>query len=129
LSGTLGGLTSTKPTFPATVQQIAVVVYAHATQGILLVLHHQDSRDSDGAWDTPFSIGDGSTAGELRLLEPSGTQYTAFKAQAQAGNVTYILPAADAAVAGYALTSDAAGNLSWAAAGGAWMLAFAARHG
>lgn len=118
VSGTAGGLTTTRPTFPAAAQPIAVVIYAHATQGILFVHHHSDSRDSDGAWDTPFSIGDGSTAGELRLLEPSGTQYTAFKTQAQAGNVTYTLPAADAAVAGYALKSDGAGTLSWGTAGG-----------
>jgi hypothetical protein len=118
LSSTAGSLTDTDPTFPAAKQAIAVVVYAHAVQGILFVHHHSDTRDSDGSWDTPFTIGDGTTAGELRLLEPSGIQYTAFKAQAQAGNVTYTLPAADAAVSGYALKSDGAGALSWGAAGG-----------
>ena len=37
------------------------------------------------------------TASELRLAEPSGsgTDYTAFKAQAQANNITYTLPAAN----------------------------------
>jgi hypothetical protein len=129
VSGTAGDLTTTEPTFPSGSQSIAIVIYAHATQGILFVHHHADSRESDGAWATPFSIGDGSTAGELRLLEPSGTQYTAFKAQAQAGNITYTLPAADATVSGYALKSDGAGNLSWGDAGGSFMLAFAARHG
>lgn len=65
-------------------------------------------------------VGGGATASEIRLLEPSGsgTNYTAIKAQAQAGNVTYTLPAADATVSGYALKSDAAGTLSWGPAGG-----------
>ena len=60
-------------------------------------------------------LGGGVTAAELRFLEPSGSgsNYTAFKAQAQAGNVTYTLPAVDAAASGYGLLSDAAGALSW----------------
>jgi len=33
------------------------------------------------------------------------------------GAVTWVLPAADATTSGYALTSDAAGALSWSAAG------------
>lgn len=114
-SGTAGDLTTTEPTFPAGSQRLAIVIYSHATQGILFVHHHGDVRETDGAWQTPFSVGDGTTAGEIRLLEPSGTQYTAFKTQAQAGNVTYILPAADAAGV---MTSDGAGNLSWGAGGG-----------
>jgi hypothetical protein len=65
-------------------------------------------------------IGGGTSASELRLLEASGsgTNYTALKAQAQIGNVTYTLPAADAASSGFQLTSNASGTLSWAAAGG-----------
>jgi hypothetical protein len=65
-------------------------------------------------------IGGGTSASELRLLEASGsgTNYTALKAQAQTGNVTYTLPAADAASSGFQLTSNASGTLSWAAAGG-----------
>lgn len=60
-------------------------------------------------------LSSGTSASELRFLEPSGsgTNYSAFKAQAQAGNVTYTLPAADATVSGYVLSSDAAGALSW----------------
>ncbi len=56
------------------------------------------------------------TAAELRWREPSasGSNYTAFKAQAQAANITYTFPAADAAGA---LTSDGAGNLSWVPGG------------
>lgn len=65
-----------------------------------------------GASGTSVSIGGGATASELRLLEPSGsgTNYTAFKAQAQVGNVTYTLPAGDGAGV---LTSNGSGSLSW----------------
>lgn len=57
----------------------------------------------------------GTSASELRFYEPSGsgTNYSAFKAQAQAGDVTYTLPAADATSPGYVLSSDGAGALSW----------------
>ena len=60
-------------------------------------------------------IGGGATASELRLLEPSGSgsNYTAFLAQAQAGNVTYTLPAADG-TADYVLATNGSGTLSWA---------------
>lgn len=53
-------------------------------------------------------------APELRLSEPSGsgTNYTAFRAQAQAANLTYTLPAS-IVTNGY-LQTDASGNLSWA---------------
>jgi len=50
-------------------------------------------------------------AGKFHFLEPtSGTNYTAFKAQSQTGDITYTLPAADAVGV---LTSDGAGLLSW----------------
>lgn len=57
----------------------------------------------------------GTSASELRFYEPSGsgTNYSAFKAQAQAGDVTYTLPPADATVSGYVLSSNASGSLSW----------------
>ena len=59
-------------------------------------------------------VGGGATATELRFLEPSGsgTNYSAFKAQAQAASLTYTLPAAF--VVGGSLT-DAAGDgtLTW----------------
>jgi hypothetical protein len=57
------------------------------------------------------------TAGELRFREPSGsgTNYTAFRAGAQAANLTYTLPTT-APTAGQLLSSDASGNLSWASA-------------
>ena len=67
---------------------------------------------SDSA--SSVTIGGGATASTLRLMEPSGsgTNYTAFKAQAQAANVTYTLPAADG-TSGQYLSTDGAGLLSW----------------
>lgn len=62
------------------------------------------------------SLISGATATELRLYEPSGsgTNYTAFKAQAQAASLTFTLPAADGS-SGQALTTNGSGTLSWAA--------------
>jgi trimeric autotransporter adhesin len=59
-------------------------------------------------------LSNSSSAGELRFAEPfaGGSSYTAFKAQAQAGNVTYTLPAADGAN-GNVLSTNGAGTLSW----------------
>lgn len=71
-------------------------------------------------------IGGGTAAAELRLLEPSGsgTNYSAFKAQAQTGNVTYTLPAADGSN-GQVLSTNGTGTLSWAtSSGGSTDLAF-----
>ena len=64
-------------------------------------------------------IGGGTSATELRLLEPSGsgTNYTGFKAQAMAGNLVYTLPAADGSN-GQALTTDGSLGLSWATISG-----------
>jgi len=59
--------------------------------------------------------------GDLRLREASanGTNYIAMQAAANmAANYTLTFPAAVAASAGYVLTSDATGVLSWASAGG-----------
>ncbi len=59
---------------------------------------------------------------DLRFGEATanGTNWVAFQAPSTiAANVTWTLPNADATVAGHALKSDAAGNLSWGTAGGA----------
>lgn len=55
------------------------------------------------------------TATELRFAEPSasGTNYTAFKAAAQAGDVTYTLPEQAPAANGMVLSSTTAGVMSW----------------
>jgi hypothetical protein len=53
-------------------------------------------------------------ASEFRLAEPSagGSNYTAFKAQAQSGNLTYTLPDDYPATTGF-LQSDNTGALDW----------------
>ena len=64
------------------------------------------------------TIGGGTTASELRIYEASGsgTNYSALKVQAQAGNITYTLPAADGSNT-QVLTTNGSGTLSWAAGG------------
>ncbi len=64
--------------------------------------------------DTTFQLNSGATAMELRLYEPSGsgTNYTAFKAQAQAGDITYTLPPDDGD-SGEVLTTNGSGSLTW----------------
>lgn len=68
------------------------------------------------AWieDGHLRLGSGTAASELRFFEPSGSgsNYTAFKAQAQSGDVTYALPAADGS-SGYGLSTNGSGTLSW----------------
>ncbi len=59
---------------------------------------------------------------DLRFVEAdaNGSNYVAFQAPAAiASDITWTLPATDAAVSGYALVSNGSGTLSWAAAGGA----------
>ncbi|MFN5377878.1 MAG: beta strand repeat-containing protein, partial [Ignavibacteria bacterium] len=60
------------------------------------------------------AINGGAAAAELRFLEPSGSgsNYTAFKAQAQAADVTYTLPATDGS-SGQVLQTNGSGTLSW----------------
>jgi len=56
--------------------------------------------------------------GDLRFADSDTSNYVAFQSPAVvSSNVVWTLPDADANVSGYALVSDAAGNLSWAAAG------------
>lgn len=65
--------------------------------------------------DGNFLLSNSAAAGELRLAEPwaSGTNYTAFKAAAQAADITYTLPATNGG-ANTILQNDGTGNLSWA---------------
>jgi hypothetical protein len=73
-----------------------------------------------------------NTARQLRLYEPSGagTNFTAFRAQAQASDIIYTLPASltpTSAVGAGILQTDASGNLSWLTpsalvTGSAWAL-------
>lgn len=64
-------------------------------------------------------LGTSDQAAELRLYEDTdaGTNYTAFKVGAQAGDITYTLPTAAPASNGYVLSSTTAGVMSWAAGG------------
>jgi hypothetical protein len=58
--------------------------------------------------------------GTVKFADNNSSNWVAFKAPATvAANVTWTLPAADSAVSGYALVSNASGVLSWAAAGAA----------
>jgi hypothetical protein len=54
----------------------------------------------------------------LRFADSDSSNWVAFQAPSTvASNITWTLPAADAVTSGYALVSDGAGTLSWAAAG------------
>jgi len=56
--------------------------------------------------------------GDLRFMDSDSSNYVAFQAPATvSSDVVWTLPDADAATSGYALVSDGAGTLSWAAAG------------
>jgi hypothetical protein len=59
-------------------------------------------------------LSNSNSACELRFAEPSsnGSEYTAFKAQAQATSVTYNLPVSDG-LPDQALSTNGTGNLSW----------------
>jgi len=59
----------------------------------------------------------GATAGEVRIVEPNGSEYTALRAQAQTSNITYTLPAADG-TSGQLLSTNGSGALSWASMSG-----------
>jgi hypothetical protein len=65
------------------------------------------------------TFGNGTSAGEIRLSEPSGsgTEYVAIKSQAMASNYNLVLPTT-AGTSGYVLQTDGSGNLSWARNGG-----------
>jgi hypothetical protein len=56
-----------------------------------------------------------NTARQLRLYEPSGagTNFTAFRAQAQASDIIYTLPASAPATSAAWLQSDNTGAMSW----------------
>ena len=57
---------------------------------------------------------------DLRFADADSSNWLAFQAPSTVTtNITWTLPATDAAVSGYALKSDGSGNLSWGLAGGA----------
>ena len=61
-----------------------------------------------------------NTAKQLKFFEPSssGTNFTAFKAQIQADDVIYTLPATVGSTGQVLSASDGTGTLSWASPGG-----------
>ena len=63
-------------------------------------------------------VGDFATTGDVRFLDSDNSNYVGFQAPATvASDLVWTLPSADAGVSGYALVSDGAGTLSFAAAG------------
>lgn len=106
---TFAGLTIPTGNLTITTGNIAVTTGNVSTTVGNISTSAGDISTSDG----DIRIGNG---GELRLTEPGGANYTGFRAQAQAGNVTYTLPAADGS-SGQVLTTDGAGALSWTAPG------------
>jgi hypothetical protein len=60
------------------------------------------------------TFGNGASAGEIRLLEPSGsgTNYVAIKAQAMSADYSLTLPVDDG-VSGQVLQTNGTGSLSW----------------
>ena len=65
------------------------------------------------------TFGNGASAGEIRLVEPSGsgTNYVAVKAQAMASDYSLTLPTT-AGSSGQVLITDGSGGLSWTSNGG-----------
>jgi len=96
----------------------ALGYYTAATGGIGVYGLAGSGLASNGAYAGYFSgnvaLGGTASASQLQFFEPSGggANYTAFQAQAQAGNVTYTLPAADGNNR-QALTTNGAGTMSW----------------
>lgn len=98
-------------------------IYNSGANEITLVTNGVDrlTINSSGVISTPGSI-ELENQADLRFYEStgSGTNFVAFQAPGSiTSNLTWILPSTDATVAGYALVSDTAGNLSWGKAGGA----------
>jgi hypothetical protein len=101
-------------------------VSATGTTGFNIVASSTDDSTSASTGAATFAggvavnknitVGSAGQTGKLRLLgSTSGT--VTFQAAATTTGGTYTLPAADASVSGYALTSNGSGVLSWAAAG------------
>ena len=77
-----------------------------------------DSAVDLGGALTLLESGVHTGSGEIRFADYDSSRYVGFKSGATvAANIMWTLPNADASVSGYALVSDSAGTLSWAAAG------------
>lgn len=62
-----------------------------------------------------------SLTGILRLYSSASANYTEFRAGTATSGVTYTLPTSDAAAAGYVLTTNGSGTLSWGSAATSWL--------
>lgn len=103
LAGRSGGQTLTGGT--ASGDDLKLRSTTHATKGDIIL------NDEGGH----VLIGGGASASELRIYEPSpglGINYTAFKAQTQAADITYTLPADDGDRDEF-LKTDGSGSLTW----------------
>jgi hypothetical protein len=71
------------------------------------------------------TFGNGTSAGEIRLLEPSGSgsNYVAIKSQAIGSDYSLTLPTT-AGTSGYILQTDGSGSLSWTNNGGTMALQY-----
>ena len=107
LDGRSGGQVATGGTGSG--DDITIRSTSNATKGDVII------ADQGGN----VTVGGGATASEVRLYEPSGsgTNYTAVKVGAQAGNVTYTVPASAPSVDGLVLSSTTAGVQSWVSSG------------
>jgi len=98
-------------------ERLRVIGVAGPTQGYIGIGTASPTSTLDVQGDLTLSSGGAASA--LRLAEPQadGAHATSFKAQAQAADISYTLPAAAPALDGMVLTSTAAGNMSWALPG------------
>ncbi|MBL7987262.1 MAG: hypothetical protein JNJ94_04295, partial [Chlorobi bacterium] len=79
-------------------------------------------------WRSLFLGSNAQIGGALRLVEPGGSDYSAFVAQAQANNITYTLPAVNGSagqvlrVASSPAPTSTAATLEWGAGSSGWSL-------
>jgi len=84
-------------------------------EGSKLSIYESDGSTPAGSLVSDFVTG---PQGDVRFSDADSSNFVAFQAPATvSSNVTWTLPGADAGTSGYALVSDGAGTLSWAAAG------------
>lgn len=98
-------------------ERLRVIGVAGPTQGYVGIGTQTPTSLVDVKGDVTLSSAGAASA--LRFAEPTadGANVTAFKAQAQAADISYTLPAAAPALDGMVLTATAAGTMSWSLPG------------
>jgi hypothetical protein len=98
-------------------ERMRIIGVAGPTQGFVGIGTSTPTSLIDVKGDLTLSSAGAASA--LRFAEPTadGTNVTAFKAQTQAVDVTYTLPAAAPSLDGMVLTATASGTMSWATPG------------